>query len=68
MSACTDPCGGYQVTGIPTATGQRSQCLVLIGQSGVLSQALNFNPNPKRGRDFTARVKGAVEPYEEIRG
>ena len=21
MSACTDPCGGYQVTGIPTATG-----------------------------------------------
>jgi hypothetical protein len=21
MSACTDPCGGYQATGIPTATG-----------------------------------------------
>jgi hypothetical protein len=49
-------------------SGQRSQRLILVGQGGVVSQALNFNPNIMRGRDFTARVKGAIEPYEEIRG
>jgi hypothetical protein len=49
-------------------SGQRSQRLILVGQRGVLSQAPNFNPDPMRGRDFTARVKGAIEPYEEIRG
>ena len=42
--------------------------LFWLANRGVLSQAPNFNPNPMRGRDFTARVKGAIEPYEEIRG
>jgi hypothetical protein len=49
-------------------SGQRSQRLILVGHRGVVSQAPNFNPNPMRGRDFTARVKGVIEPYEEICG
>jgi hypothetical protein len=35
---------------------------------GVISQPLNFDQIPMRGLDLAAQVKGALEPYEKIRG